>query len=97
MRDYLETLRWLKDGFSSEIPPEVLHNIGGTHKVSSGWFQKVAYALRRGIREERISRSYAQEFHDYLVRTRFRDRLTRREDIEFVDSLLERVIADASK
>ena len=97
MGDYLETLRWLKNDFSSEIPTEIMHNIGETHKVSSGWFQKVAYALRKGIREGRIIRGYAQEFYDYLERTRFRDRLTKREDIEFVDSLLERVIEEASK
>jgi hypothetical protein len=95
--EYLENLKWLRNDFDSTIPQEVLHCIGGTHKVSSGWFQKVYNALIIGKQKRLIGEEYAQRYEKYLTESNIRNRLTTREDIDFVDSLLTELITKLVK
>jgi hypothetical protein len=90
--EYLAELKHLRDDFDGTIPDEILHNIGGTHKVSSGWYQKIFNALHRGMKEGIIDEEYTRRYQTYLTSKKFKDRLTTREDIQFADGLLTELI-----
>lgn len=100
---YLEKARHFLSDYTDEIPEEVLHNAGSTHKVSAGWFQHVLILFKSAEHDGFSSENYYSTFRNYLKNTKYLNldlhdggRLTRFEDIALADWLLERFIVDLS-
>ena len=98
-RNYLEHLKFLKDGFSNEIPTKILHsNMGQSrYKVRTNWFQGVIANAECVISEGYVSeksKKLFEEFMEYYENSNAINRLTSRVDIEKANKLLESLIND---
>jgi len=97
-RDYLQKplvdARSCLDDYTDEVPDGVAHNIHSTHKISAGWFQRAIGAFNLACELGLVDDSYNKKFTDYLRNTKFFDRPTTRNDIEFVEGLLHEFIEE---
>ena len=106
--DRFETLSLARDflSWSNEIPKEIIHSgeiINGEvivpkYKVRKGWFAAiyslVDCGLSCGYFSPKIGRNYLS-LQDYINKTKFRRRLTTKEDIKKADNLLKLVLDEA--
>ncbi len=91
-QEYIEQLNHLYYDFNQAIPNEILHNIGGTHKVSSGWFQGIFQAMNLGKKLGINIQDIQAQFGEYLTQRGFYDvelHLTNEQDIFIGDKTLE--------
>ena len=94
LQKYLADARSCLEDYTAEIPDKILHNISSTHKVSSGWFQRIGGIFSLAHQKSFIDDSYRSRFFGYLNSSDFYNRLTTKEDIEFSENLLREFIAE---
>jgi hypothetical protein len=94
--DYLEEAKHQLKDYDRRIPREVLHSIHSTHKVSHGWFQHVGGLFCLANTEGIIDTSYQKRFFDYIEKSEFHNRLTKRKDIRSTERLLKKFIRELS-
>lgn len=105
-QEFLEMLKESRDGYSDEIPREILHAtkvVGGKkvhqkYKVRSSWFQNRVYCvvelgLDAGHVSEEAKRMF-EDFRRYAEESELSRRLTVGEDIDRANSILTKIIND---
>jgi len=90
----LEILRELNDGFSNEIPEQILEG-HGKFKVRRNWWQRVVFGLQILEMENQVPSEFRKELDQFIkdyTSNAFREQpLTTREDIGRAN-LLNRVL-----
>ncbi|MFH0868427.1 MAG: hypothetical protein V1831_03880 [Candidatus Woesearchaeota archaeon] len=94
LQKYLNDAKSCLEDYTDEIPNKILHNVHSTHKVSSGWFQRIGGIFSLANKRGFINDSYKSRFFGYLDGSGFYERLTTREDIQFAEELLDEFIAE---
>jgi len=100
---YVELLKWERDGYSDEIPDQLLHStiyvdgkpVNPKFKVRKAWWQGTLALFDEGERSGYLDQKSQQlwdELQQHLEGTDFHNRLTTREDIDKANSLLTSII-----
>ncbi len=91
----IERLRCLRDGYSDEIPEEILHG-QGRFKVRRNWWHGLIGYLERGLEYGDIPKEFGEEIEAFVERYTseefHRQPLTTSDDISRANSLLDKIL-----
>lgn len=103
--EYITLVREHRDGWSNEIPTEILHSTKYVDGVATTpkfkcrrmWFQGVFSRIELGLDDGFISTRTKQlydDFQKYIDSSKFRQRRTTSEDIQRGDQVLTAILED---
>ena len=93
-KSIIKLLEKLK-AYSDEIPDRIIHSDTPYYKVRKGWWQSLEFAIYEIERIDLISQSTAEmieKFRTEYCTQKFVARLTTKEDIDFANSLIDKLL-----
>lgn len=97
--DFLWEIKNIKTGLKNEIslksPSPVPALADASYKVRKVWFKQLVDKMGEGIRKNYLDNTFLdkyQRFHKYLSETKFQDRNTEKNDVDYANRILDEVI-----